>query len=165
MSATAADAGYPTQNDEAAAIRNEWSLQQQHDIFETDSTVSIVRVVDTEDRNRPVAIGRWHYCPKGSAHIDLEWAGFSPREDSSSFPLGMNAPIYKAMLDGIFNVCYSWTVDGPQWCKTALPLIQSLLTFVSDSFDQSEDSGAQAKTWGCFGASSMGSVHPTMYDT
>ncbi|KAL9049206.1 MAG: hypothetical protein Q9162_007336 [Coniocarpon cinnabarinum] len=124
LSAPAADASMLVDNEQAAAVRNNWSVQQQRDTYENDPTAKFIKAIDS-DSGEMLGIARWHFYPCRYQVSDLEYAGSKPKDDDASYPAGLNIPLYKGMLDQIFKRRPEWIVNGPQWYLTTVKVRES----------------------------------------
>lgn len=107
-----------TASDDLNSERNSWSIQQQRNIFDNDTTVRFVKVTDT-DNDEIVSLGRWHYYENGYQHPQFtaaELNGTQPDADPV-WPVGANGPLAEAVLIPILEVRPKWMGQKPQWGK------------------------------------------------
>lgn len=119
LTTPAVDACMPADTAELAVQRNEWSVLQQLDILENDSTARQIKAVDTAT-GEILAVARWHRYTDGYAPTDLEYAGCKPKASTSSYPPGFSIDVYLGMLEALFDARRGWTGRGALWFLTTL---------------------------------------------
>lgn len=89
--AAAHSAFWQVEDDEAAKQRAQWSLQQQKELLENDPFGRFVKVVDADNDNVIIAMGRWRDFPNGNEQVgDLEYSGLKSRDDPAAWPGGIS---------------------------------------------------------------------------
>ena len=101
--------------DEDARVCVDWSLAQQLDIFKNDKTATWLKVVDTDQQDAILSLGRWHFYDSRYEYSTQELAGDKDPEDPASYPSFMNVDYYRAVLDALMLARNEWMAEGPKW--------------------------------------------------
>ena len=143
LSAAATDIAFPiSSSSTGAARRNAWSLAQQAS-FLSDPSAHLLKVVDDTQASElvpetPLSLARWHYYTSPPFFSECEYAGDLPRKPAS-YPEGMHAELYEAMLEPLFTERSKWMVHGPRWVLTNLKTREPL---------RGRGAGTAAVRWG-----------------
>lgn len=114
--APAHSAFWHVENDCDAKKRAEWSLQQQKEQLENDPFARFVKVVDEDNDEEIVAMGRWHDFPNGNEQVvDLEYSGLKSREDPAAWPDGFPREAYLKFYDECLAARKEWQGNVHCW--------------------------------------------------
>ncbi|KAL9049578.1 MAG: hypothetical protein Q9162_007147 [Coniocarpon cinnabarinum] len=110
-----------SEDDEVNSARNAWSLKQQREIFEEDSSVRFMKVIDTDKNNEILSLARWHCYENGYKHPEFtafELNGTHPDADER-WPEAANVPLAKAVLIPLLEARPQWMGQRPMWVDKA----------------------------------------------
>lgn len=114
--APAHSAFWQVQDDESAKKRAEWSLQQQKEQLEHDPFVRMVKVVDAENNDEIISLGRWHEFPNGNEQVgDLEFSGLKSRDDPAAWPENFPKEAYLKFYDDALAARKEWQGNVHCW--------------------------------------------------
>ncbi|KAL9084878.1 MAG: hypothetical protein Q9159_004999 [Coniocarpon cinnabarinum] len=111
-----------SEDDEVNSARNAWSLKQQREIFEEDSSVRFMKVIDTDKNNEILSLARWHCYENGYKHPEFtafELNGTHPDADER-WPEAANVPLAKAVLIPLLEARPQWMGQRPMWVLTTI---------------------------------------------
>ncbi|KAK4502978.1 hypothetical protein PRZ48_006405 [Zasmidium cellare] len=148
--APAHSAFWHADNDQDARKRAEWSLQQQKEQFENDPFVRFVKVVDVDQDNEIIAMGRWHDFPNGNEQVgDLEYSGLRSRDDPAAWPDGFPKEAYLRFYDECLAARKEWQGNVHCWI---------LFSIVTREPLRKHGAGSMIVKWGVEQAHKAGAV-------